>query len=785
MTVTTQATMTFAEINEVYTWGTLLPLPGGAKKPVPAGTTGRTAPEPEPDTVASWAGRTGNVALRMDADVIGIDVDDYGDKHGADTLREMEARLGELPETPIISRHTDPERAGTRFFRRHSTEQWGGAVGKDIDMIQRGHRYSVVWPSTVPDAAGETHYFWYDAYGQRLSLPPAKEDLAWLPEAWEQELGRNTVAAGAAPAAASDTAAFRADMEADGREVCEGVDKALTVWVEKFEAVSEGSHHDTMLKATHAVIAECAQGHPGFTEAVNTLSDLWESAGLGADREDEFWSMVNTAVAKAAGKHGTYKPKTGSDHICGGGPRPAPAAVTGGSEARTIIEMMEVSNDTDRTWVDELAREPGKTTLAKSYDNTAAIMDRDPVLRWIGRDTMSGKPAWRKMPPWRTGGIDPQARWDWTLRNADLVRVRALLASYYGGSHTAISADTRDEAVALQADLNEFSPWRDYLDRLPAWDGTDRMRHAIPTLLAETPQRAWLNEQMLGNFFLGMMQRAYEPGSQVDSLLVLVGGQGYRKSSWFRRIVPHEVFYEELTTVPDSSSTGKDLMIAAHKSAVVVFDEIDKLRRVDEQAALKAFITQRVDTWRAPYQRVDESHARQFVLGGTSNNDNFLLDTTGNRRYWVLQVEDEIPAEVMTRDFYEQVLAEAKARYEAGERVNYSREFEDAAEIEREGYTSDPIGEAVYSWLDDPVDTTAMTGSIAGVKMGKVDISRVSVHMLATYVPELSVDEVMKRKAIADHIADAMDRHPGYKRIRGQERRIAGHKTKKFWEIII
>jgi len=138
-----------------------------------------------------------------------------------------------------------------------------------------------------------------------------------------------------------------------------------------------------------------------------------------------------------------------------------------------------------------------------------------------------------------------------------------------------------------------FSPWRDYIDALPLWDGIARLETAIPPEnVTPTPY----TRQAFVNFFLALQQRVHEPGCQVDSMLVLAGGQGLRKTSFFRAIAPRSWMCAEPASIPDTND--KDLLEEAHLAAVVLFDEIDKLRRRDEQAALKAFVTRRHDTWR-------------------------------------------------------------------------------------------------------------------------------------------------------------------------------------------
>ena len=60
---------------------------------------------------------------------------------------------------------------------------------------------------------------------------------------------------------------------------------------------------------------------------------------------------------------------------------------------------------------------------------------------------------------------------------------------------------------------------------------------------------------------------------------------------------------------------------------------------------LKGFITKTSDTYRKPYDRNTVTIPRQFILVGTTNKDKFLVDATGNRRFWCVDVNEKIDIE--------------------------------------------------------------------------------------------------------------------------------------------
>lgn len=417
--------------------------------------------------------------------------------------------------------------------------------------------------------------------------------------------------------------------------------------------------------------------------------------------------------------------------------------------------------------------------VRKTASNLSLIMKNDPVLSQLGRNIMGGGLAWKKLPYWRRGvgakvQKDPSLRKHPSYNDTDRVRAHGTLRDYFGGLFSAVTTKACDAAITTYASLNSFNPWTDYLDSLPAWDGEARVERAI-SCVADTPY----TRQVFLNFLLGMMDRAFRPGSQVDSLMVFYGPQGVRKTSWFRALVPDDTLYLELSDIPDASR-HKDSLIQCHQVPLVVFDELDRMWRKNQQSALKAFVTGRVDTYRRPYAHEPITAARSFIMAGTTNQTEFLLDTTGNRLYWPIEIPELIPAEELTREYMDLLLAEARDRYRGGERVESGEAFEalaeDARAINLNDPIEDPIEDAVYDWLDNPIRKGAQV---------QLDVSVVSVNYIATNAEALEhVDTARNRKDV-NTIASVLDNHPEYRRIKlsaGACIRVGGRQAKRAWE---
>lgn len=152
--------------------------------------------------------------------------------------------------------------------------------------------------------------------------------------------------------------------------------------------------------------------------------------------------------------------------------------------------------------------------------------------------------------------------------------------------------------------------------------------------------------------------RAAEGGTQVDTMLVLVGEQGIGKTSALRTlggVIPYG--YTEMLDMRE-----KDNVLAMHKSLVVEMAELRALRTSQEDS-IKAFLTKVTDRLRAPYARDAEEMVRRMVFIGTTNDNDFLRDRT-NRRYWPVVCTD---ISTLTATDAMGLWREAALRYAAGE----------------------------------------------------------------------------------------------------------------------
>ena len=121
-----------------------------------------------------------------------------------------------------------------------------------------------------------------------------------------------------------------------------------------------------------------------------------------------------------------------------------------------------------------------------------------------------------------------------------------------------------------------------------------------------------------------------------EGVLVLQGKQGICKTSFFRTLAGDPLWFTEGAVI---DMRNKDTLLTAISGWICELGEIDSTFRKD-QSALKGFITRTIDRIRLPYAPADSDMPRTTSLCGTVNPEQFLKDSTGNRRYWTIHVEN-------------------------------------------------------------------------------------------------------------------------------------------------
>lgn len=251
----------------------------------------------------------------------------------------------------------------------------------------------------------------------------------------------------------------------------------------------------------------------------------------------------------------------------------------------------------------------------------------------------------------------------------------------------------RQEVIArllAAARTRPYDPVKNYLEGL-TWDGVERLNGLLYTYCGVDYGMNNHCARISRRFMVGAVARAYRPGCQMDTVLLLQGAQGLGKTSFVRAL--GGPFMAELHMDP----SNKDTLQAIAGRWFVELSELASARKTDVES-MRAFITRKVDVIRLPYGKVTEEFPRRCVFIGTTNEDTPLTDAHGNRRYWPVTV-GKVDVYALERD-RDQLFAEAVAAFKAGERWWLDDGEQLQASEEARLYTeSDTWSELIRDWL--------------------------------------------------------------------------------------
>ena len=308
----------------------------------------------------------------------------------------------------------------------------------------------------------------------------------------------------------------------------------------------------------------------------------------------------------------------------------------------------------DPDWTKGLEYEPRSTVLKNSLHNLLLILQNDPNLKGIRYNEFSDGMEIENAPWKRPAGFK---YW----READDAQLVAYIDSNYG----TFSARNYSLAVMKVCDDRSYHPVKDYLAALPEWDGKTRVETVLIDCFGAA-DNAYVRA-VTRKTFVGAVARVMRPGCQFDTMLVMNGFQGQKKSSLIRRLCG-DWFNDDISFAQTKDKTAAEKLQGYW---IIEFSEMTGLKKADIEG-LKAFISRRNDIYRASYGKRATPHLRQCIFIGTTNADNgFLRDTTGNRRYWpvktVKKFEDD-PA-LISEEYIRQFWAEALWHYNHGEKI--------------------------------------------------------------------------------------------------------------------
>lgn len=301
----------------------------------------------------------------------------------------------------------------------------------------------------------------------------------------------------------------------------------------------------------------------------------------------------------------------------------------------------------------------------------------------------------QRRPPWDISGI--HGHWIPRKMTEPDVTSAACWLEYCG-----LSPKANDVGKVIQrvAQHNAYNPVTSRLTELH-WDGVTRLSGGEDTecwlshYLGAAPSPA--NTAFGRKWMIGAVARAFQPGCKVDTMLVLEGEQGLKKSTALRIIsdaVIPGIFTDEI-----SDPNSKDAGLQMQGALIIEIAELDAFRRA-EISQIKSWLSRQTDRFRRPYGKIIEEFPRSCIFAGTVNpiGLGYLKDPSGGRRFWPVPVTS-IDLDRLKKDA-PQLWAEAVAAYQDGEKWWLEGdEIENAAKVQAERYEEDPFSELINNYL--------------------------------------------------------------------------------------
>lgn len=347
----------------------------------------------------------------------------------------------------------------------------------------------------------------------------------------------------------------------------------------------------------------------------------------------------------------------------------------------------------DTQWIDCLEVNAKTQLIEKTISNAVTILTNDINLKAnMVFDRFSNRFLITKKLPWDREGMPYPRLW----LDSDDAELRLYLERNYDKFK---GKDMINDALLIVKNRNSINVVKQYFEQLPEHDGVSRLDTLFIDYLGA--EDAEYTRAVTRKIFVAAVARAVtEKPVKFDPMLILTGPQGIGKSTILSKMAG-DWFTDNIV---DFSS--KDTLLILQNCIIAEVAELQSFKKADVNT-LKMFLGQQTDKFRAPYERREEEHPRHCVFFGTTNDKEFLRDSTGNRRYWPVECGVSSPKKNVFSDLdseKEQIWAEAKKLFENGEKLYLNAELEaEARRRQKERMEEDPWESVIVEYLEQEI----------------------------------------------------------------------------------
>lgn len=440
--------------------------------------------------------------------------------------------------------------------------------------------------------------------------------------------------------------------------------------------------------------------------------------------------------------------------------------------AADFADLDDIEPETQTEDWREKLKVTDKGVLAQTIENVVLILTHDPRLSGcLAFNEMDHNIVVRRDLPWRK--VKGASQWI----DADDAALRYYLERVYGLT----GKDRIFDAVNVVANQHSFHPVRDYLDGC-TWDGVPRVETLLIDYLGADDNE--YTRAVTRKTLVAAVARIYRPGCKFDYMLTLRGRQGLGKSALIAKL-GGPWFSDTFTTMQ-----GKDAYEQVQGVWVMEVGELAGMRKAEAET-IKLYISKQTDRFRPAYGRRLQEFPRQCVFIGTTNESQFLRDTTGNRRFWVVDTPNDPELSIwedLTDEVIRLIWAEAVELYKKGEALFLPRHLEKLAREVQESYEEEnPRAGLIADYLDrllpagwDDMDLYSRRQWLEGTAQGTVQ--RTAVCTLEIWAEALNGNPDKLDRYIGKEIRDLMAAMPDWRHQGAKTRTLKPYGRQRYYE---
>lgn len=324
--------------------------------------------------------------------------------------------------------------------------------------------------------------------------------------------------------------------------------------------------------------------------------------------------------------------------------------------------------------------------------NMALYLRNDP--EWagcLGYNSFREAEVWLKDAPSSPGMVSPRA-------GEELADEHDVFVQHWFDRNRQFTCANVTAAITAAARANAFDPLQTYLSGLK-WDGTER----VPLLLSQYlgARDSQYTRAVSAMWMVSAVVRAMCPGKKVDTMVILEGEQGSGKSSALNALVPQEDWFSD---TPIDLKKLVDSYQSLRGKWIYEIGELDSFKG-HEATRIKNFLSSKSDNYRPSYGKRSRDFPRHCVFAGTTNEDHYLTDRSGNRRFWPVRCGSVVRVQAIIED-RDQLWAEAVVRFRRGEKwfADSDKEIQDLIKRQQASRLTpdDPWKLLTERWLKSP-----------------------------------------------------------------------------------